>query len=214
MNLSDQDISYFVNIFREDMSFPNKKASYNFLSNVKKYNDDDHWTLTKELFKLCVKKEKQLKAQSIMNIVTEDETMSSKLIRYDDIIKTMFDKYKNSNGREYHSLYEEITEYLISIPKPSDEEQQDLIDGLEWELTEIHKKILISIGVPIDSWKDMGEDKREKDIIFSPQSFKIYMDDLVTTFEKESGVNKERLRCYMKDLQNNLELRIFQKVKK
>ena len=216
MNLSKQDIAYFVNIFREDMEFPNNKASYNFLTNINKYNaDDENWTLTKELFKLCVKKHNQLKAQSIMELTGEvDETMSSKLIRYNDIISTMFETHKNTNGRKYHSLYEEITDYFINIPDDTDEEQQDLIDSIGWELSKIHKKMLVAIGVPIDSWKDMGDTKREKDIIFSPQSYKYYLDELNEHISGEMGINKNRLYIYLQEIKNNKELRIFENVKK
>jgi hypothetical protein len=215
MKLSKQDIEYFVNIFREDMDFPNKKASYNFLSKSQKYNDDEEtWTLTKELFKLCVKKHNQLKSHTIMTDqpTVVDETMSSKLIRYNDVISTMFETYKETNGREYHSLYKEMTDYFLNECIGLDEEQEDLVGGLSWDLDQIHKKMLVAIGVSIDSWKDMGEKEREKDIIFSPQSHKVFLDELNENITIESGVDRSRLQSYLKDFKQNIRLRIFETI--
>jgi len=213
--MNKNKIDMFVSKFKGEMSFETKKQEYNFKTKMNEYSKRDSFNLTYELFKLCIEKDKQLaeKDEQLANrpavIVEEIKPKTNKelLQEYQQQIEDIPSNYTKPNQMEdLHDLVDKLDNQLNDMCEEIDEDDEELVDELDeilYNLQETKDKISNKFGVAVDDWTWWASDKTKNKIIYSPQSYKEYMESIDTGIKD----GDRRLKEYKKELLDNKQLK-------
>ncbi len=210
--MNKNKIDRFVAKFKTEMNFETKKQEYNFKTKMNEYSTRDTFNLTYELFKLCVEKDEQLanRPVEIKEEIKEEikpKTSKEKLQDYQQQLEDMPSKYtKPTQMEELHDLVDKLDSELTDMCEEIDEDDDELVDELDETLYDLQvkkDKIINKIGVAVDDWTWWDSDKSKNKIIYSPQSYKEYIESI------DDGIKggNNRLKAYKQELIDNKELK-------
>jgi hypothetical protein len=210
--MNKNEIDMFVAKFKGEMKFDTKKQEYNFKQKMNEYSKRDSFNLTYELFKLCIEKDKQLAnrpAVIVEEVVHEVKPKTNKelLQEYQQQIENIPSKYtKPTQMEEFHDLVDKMDNEIFELSEKIDEDDEELceeVDVTSYDLTETKDKIINKFGVAVDDWTWWDTEKKKNKMIYSPQSYKEYMESIDTGIKD----GNKRLKTYKQELLENKQLK-------
>jgi hypothetical protein len=210
MNKNENDM--YVAKFKGEKKFENKKQEYNFKTKMNEYSKRDSFNLTYELFKLCIEKDKQLAnrpAVIVEEVVHEVKPKTNKelLQEYQQQIEDIPSKYtKPTQMEEFHDLVDKMDNEIFELSEKIDEDDEELceeVDVTSYDLNETKDKIINKFGVAVDDWTWWDTEKKKNKMIYSPQSYKEYIESI------DEGIKdgNKRLKTYKQELLENKQLK-------
>jgi hypothetical protein len=206
------EIDMFVAKFKSEMNFETKKQEYNFKTKMNEYSKRDSFNLTYELFKLCIEKDKQLaeKDKQLANRPVEEvkpKTEKDILLDYKQQIENMPGKYTKPNQmEEFNDIMDKMETYVCDLE--AEEENEDLVDELYADIEDVKDKIINKFGVAVDDWTWWDSDKTKNKMIYSPQSYKEYIESIDKYIKDNTGVGAMRMNNFKEtEILQNKELK-------